>query len=192
MHRAARVRVLISVAAGLLVSGLPAHAQQTDTGVGIVAFSAGGIFGLGAHGSVGGSLAVPTSKYLVPFIDVSYSPLISYGFTYGEQATGKGLFTSSLLDVNGGVRIRFTSKRDWVPYVGLGAGLLRLSTSSYTSGFGTTATVNASRNDLAGNVSVGALYYVTQHVGFGMEVKGYIAQHEHLGRAARGVFYRFP
>ncbi len=128
----------------------------------------------------------------MPFIDLSYSPLTSYAFTYGVNDTGKGLFTSSLFDVNGGVKIRFTSKRDWVPYIGLGAGLLRFSTSSYTSGFNTTATVKTSTNEAAGNVSVGGLYYVTQHVGFGMELKGYLAQHNRFAQATAGVFYQFP
>jgi hypothetical protein len=192
MHYAARGPVLISVAAGLLISSLPAHAQQADTGVAIAAVSGGGIFGLGAHGSAGASLGAPVSKYLVPFIDFSYSPLTSYAFTYGVNLTGKGLYTSSLLDVNGGVKIRFPNKGDWVPYIGLGAGLLRLSSSTYTSGFNTTATVNHSNNDPAGNVSAGALYYVTKRVGFGMELKGYMAQHNRFGRASAGVFYQFP
>jgi hypothetical protein len=67
-----------------------------------------------------------------------------------------------------------------------------LSSSTYTSGFSTTATVNRSNNDLAGNASAGALYYVTQHVGFGMELKGYMAQHNRFGRVSAGVFYQFP
>jgi hypothetical protein len=83
----------------------------------------------------------------VPFIDFSYSPLTSYAFTYGVNLTGKGLYTSSLLDLNGGLKIRFPNKSDWVPYIGLGAGLLRLSSSTYTSGFSTTATVNRSNNE---------------------------------------------
>jgi|SRR5580658_818908 hypothetical protein len=191
MHHTARGSVLFSVAAGLLISSLPAHAQ-TETNVGIAAVSAGGIFGLGGHGSYGASLADPVSKYLMPFIDFSYSPLTSYAFTYGANLTGKGLYTSSLVDVNGGVKVRFTSKRDWVPYIGVGVGLLRLSSTTATSGFSTTATVNTSRDELAGNVSAGGLYYVTPHVGFEIEVKGYMAQQNRFGRASVGVFYQFP
>ncbi|MGO4881584.1 MAG: hypothetical protein ACLP59_12265 [Bryobacteraceae bacterium] len=176
-----------------MISILPAHAQTADTGVGIAEFSGGGIFGLGAHGNVGGSLWVPTSKYAVPYIEFSYSPLTSYGFTYGVNDTGKGLFTSQLWDVNGGIKFRFPSKkRDWVPYVGLGVGLLRHSTSDYTSGFNSVATVNESTDEVAGNVSVGALYYVTRHVGFGMEAKGYFAAHNRVGRATISAFYQFP
>ena len=192
MHHAARGSFLFSIASVLLISSLPAHAQQTDTNVAIAAVSAGGIFGLGAHGSIGASLADPVSRHLVPFIDFSYSPLISYAFTYGADNSGKGLYRSSFLDVNGGVKIRFAGKGDWVPYIGLGAGVLRFSSSTYTSGFSTTATVNQSHSDLAGNVSLGALYYVTQHVGFGIELKGYIAQNNRLVRASAGVFYQFP
>ena len=192
MHHAARGPVLCSIAAGLLISCLTARAQQSDTGVGIASVSAGGVFGLGAHGSIGGSLTAPVSKYVMPFIDFSYSPLISYGFTYGADNTGKGLYRSNLVDVNGGIKIRFTSKSDWVPYVGLGAGLLRFASSTYTSGFSTTSTVNASRDEVAGNASAGALYYITQHVGFGMELKGYMAQHNRFVRASAGIFYQFP
>lgn len=171
----------------------PACAQQADTGVGIAEFSAGGLFGLGAHGNVGGSLWVPTSKYAVPYIEFSYSPLISYGYAYGPDNTGKGLFTSELFDVNGGIKFRFPRKKsDWVPYFGLGVGLLRHSTSDYTSGFNSIATVNTATNEIAGNASVGAIYYVTKHVAFGMEAKGYIAQRERLGRATVSVLYQFP
>jgi hypothetical protein len=192
MLHAARGSVLFSVAAGLLIASLPGRAQQTETGVGIAALEAGGIFGLGAHGNVGGSLTAPISKYLMPFIDFSYSPLTSYAFTYGANLTGKALYTSDLVDVNAGFKIRFPNKSDWVPYIGLGAGLLHLASSDYTSGFGTTATINASRNEVTGNASAGALYYVTQHVGFGIEVKGYAAEHNRFGRATAGIFYQFP
>jgi len=169
-----------------------ANAQQADTGVGIAEFSAGGLFGLGAHGSVGGSLGAPVSKYLVPFIDFSYSPLSTYSYTYGANNTGKALYRSALADVNGGVKIRFPNKSGWVPYIGLGAGLLHLSSSDYASGFNETATIKQSHDEAAGNASVGALYYITQHIGFGMELKGYAAQDRRLMRATAGVFYQFP
>ena len=192
MHYTTRAPVFFSIAAALFISIVPARAQQADTGVAIAEFSAGGIFGLGAHGSVGGSLGVPTAKHIVPFIAFSYSPLTSYAYNYGANNTGKGLFTSSMLDVNGGIRIRFTSKSDWVPYVGLGLGLLRLTSSDYTSGFNETATIKTSMNQLAGNVSVGGLYYITPHVGLGLELKAYDAQHTHFAQATVGAFYQFP
>ncbi|HLY16583.1 MAG TPA: hypothetical protein VKR61_05135 [Bryobacteraceae bacterium] len=168
------------------------NAQQADTGVVIASFEAGGLFGIGAHGSVGGSLAVPQSQHLVPFVDFSYSPLSSYAYTYGVNDTGKALYRSHLIDFNGGLRIRFPNKSDWVPYIGLGAGVLHVASSDNLSGFSTTETINASRNEFAGNASVGALYYVNQHVGFGMEVKGYGAQHNGFVRATAQVFYQFP
>jgi hypothetical protein len=79
-----------------------------------------------------------------------------------------------------------------VPYIGLGAGLLRLSSSTETSGFGATGTVSQTKNEAAGNASAGALYYITQHAGFEIELKGYLAQQNHFGRAAAGVFFQFP
>lgn len=191
MYRTARGWLVCTLAAGLLIC-IPAHAQETDTNVAIAAVSAGGIFGLGAHGSIGGSIAYPSSKHLMPFFDLSYSPLTSYGFTYGADNTGKGLYRSSVLDVNGGIRIRFPGKGDWVPYVGLGAGALRFSSSTYMSGFGTTDTSYRSHTDLAGNASVGGLYYITQHLGLSLELKGYAAQHNRFFRATAGVFCQFP
>jgi hypothetical protein len=192
MHFAARGSILVSMAASLSILGLPAHAQQSDTGVGIATLSAGGIFGLGGHGSYGASIAEAASKYLAPFIDFSYSPLTSYAFTYGTNLTGKGLYTSGLLDLNGGIKVRFPNKSNWVPYIGVGAGVLRLSSSTGTSGFGTTATVNRSNDELAANVSAGGLYYITQHIGFEIELKGYMAHQNQIGRASAGLFFQFP
>ena len=63
MHQAARASILFLVTGGWLVSSLPAQ-SQTDTGVGIFAVSAGGLFGLGGHGSYGASLAEMTGKPL--------------------------------------------------------------------------------------------------------------------------------
>jgi len=192
MHHAARGSVLFSVAASLLISGTPAPAQQADTNVAIATLSAGGIFGLGAHGSFGASLADPVSKYVMPFIDFSYSPLTNYAFTYGSDLSGKGLYRSYLLDVNGGVKIRIPTNSDWVPYIGFGAGLLRSWSNTDTSGFGATATVKQSSDEPAGNISAGGLYYVTQHVGIEMELKGYMAQHNRFARVSAGVFFQFP
>jgi hypothetical protein len=192
MQFAVRGSVLLSVAASLAMAVLPAQAQPTETNVGIVAISAGGIFGLGGHGSYGASLEDPVAKHWMPDIDFSYSPLTSYGYSYGLNDTGKGLFTSSMLDLNGGVKFRFAGKRNWAPYIGVGAGLLRFSTTNATSGFGTTATVNASRTEFAGNFSVGGLYYVTDHLGFLMEAKGYVAQRNQFGRVSLGLFFQFP
>jgi hypothetical protein len=186
MHHAARASVLVLLFAGLSI------AQQADTGVGIASVSGGGLFGQGAHGSAGASFGVATSKYVVPFFDFSYSPLSSYAYTYGASLLGKGLYTSSLLDVNGGLKFRFPNNSDWVPYVGVGAGLLRLSSSNATAGYNTAATINHSTDNPAGNVSAGALYYVTKRVGFCVEAKGYAAQHNRFGRASAGVFYQFP
>jgi len=177
----------------LILFSFAASAQQSDTGVAIAEFSAGGIFGLGAHGSVGGSLGAPISRFLVPFIDFSYSPLISYAYNYGTNLTGKALYGSNLANINGGVKIRFPSKSsDWVPYIGLGGGLLHFSSSDETSGFGATQTITTSRNELAFNGGVGALYYVTQHVGFGIDAKGYVGHPRRFAQATAGVFYQFP
>jgi hypothetical protein len=186
MGRAAGGFILFSLVA---VSCAPA--QQADTGGVIAGFAAGGIFGLGAHGSVGGNLDAPISKHFLPFIDFSYSPLTSYAYAYGADNTGKGLFRSNLVDFNGGVKIRFPGKSDWVPYVGFGAGVLHFSTSNYASGFGATTTVTTGRSELAGNASVGALYYFTPHVGFSGEAKVYAGQHDRFGRVTAGIFYQF-
>ena len=184
--------LLLLALAALSLIVFPLAAQQADTGVVQAAFSGGGIFGLGAHGAVGGSLAAPVSKHLSPFIDFSYSPLTSYAFTYGLQDAGKGLFTSHLVDVNGGLRIRFPGHGDWVPYIGIGAGALHISENTNTSGFGSTSNVTAARNEFAGNASLGGLYYFTPHFGFEVELKGYAGQNTRLARATAGVFYQFP
>jgi hypothetical protein len=171
---------------------LPARAQQTDTGVGIAAISAGGIFGLGAHGSYGASLGAPVSKYLMPFIDFSYSPLTSYGFTYGANLTGKGLYTSSLLDVNGGFKIRFPTRATGYRTLGWEPDSCDLSSSRLYQRFQHDCDRQREPRRVAGNASAGALYYVTQHVGFEMEVKGYMAEHNRFGRASAGIFFQFP
>jgi hypothetical protein len=191
MHYFARGAALAVLAAGLVFVS-QAGAQQSDTNVGIGWATAGGLFGQGAHGSYGVGIGDAVSKHIVPFLDFSYSPLISYGYTYGANETGKGLFTSSVLDFNGGIKIRLPGKGDWVPYFGLGGGLLRFATSNYESGFGTTATLNNNRNELAGNASVGGLYYVTPHVGVDLELKGYAGRYDHILRASAGIFFQFP
>lgn len=184
MVRAALILILFSFAAS---------AQQSDTGVAIAEFSAGGIFGLGAHGSVGGNIGAPISRFLVPYVDFSYSPLTTYSYNYGSNLTGKALYSSSVLDANGGVRIRFAGRRsDWVPYIGVGGGVLHFTSSDETSGFSVTQTIKTSNNELAVNGSIGALYYVTQHVGFGIEAKGYEGHPRRFAQGTMGVFYQFP
>ena len=169
-----------------------ARAQQDNTGGMIASLNGGGIFGLGTHGSVGGSAAFLVSKYVVPFADFSYSPLTTYAFNYGTNNTGKALFTSGLLDANGGIRIRFPNSSYWAPYVGFGGGILHITSTTNMSGFNSTETLHNSRNDPAGNVSAGALYYVNQHVGLSIEIKGYLAQHEHFAQATAGLFFQIP
>ena len=90
MHRAAQSSLVLFIA-GLIMASWPAQAQQADTGGIIGAINAGGLFGLGTHGAAGASLASPVTKYVVPFIEISYSPLISYGYTYGSNLTRQGL-----------------------------------------------------------------------------------------------------
>jgi len=170
------------------------NAQQADTGGAIASISAGGTFGLGAHGAVDGSVAVPASKYLLPYIDFTYSPLATYSFSFGSNLTaGKGLSHSYLLDVNGGLEIRFprSRKSDWVPYVGFGAGLLRIATNTHETELGANITSNQVRDELAGNASAGGLYYITPHVGLKIEAKGYFTGSNRLGQATVGVFYQF-
>jgi len=183
--------LILSLAAGLLVSP-PAFAQEDETGVGQAYVEGGGVFGAGTHGVAALGLAAPVAKYLAPFIEFAYAPLGSYAFTYGLNETGKGLYRSGLIDVNGGIDIRFPNKTHWVPYIGLGAGLLHFSASSYTSGFNSTATINQTRSEFAGSGSLGALYYFTSHVGLRAEVKGYGASDNRLARVTAGVFYQFP
>jgi hypothetical protein len=79
-----------------------------------------------------------------------------------------------------------------VPYIGVGGGVLRLSSSTNTSGFGTTAAVDTSKNELAANVSAGALCYITQHIGMQIEAKGYLAHQNQVGRVSAGLFFQFP
>jgi len=180
------------VSAVLFLESLPLAAQEDNTGVGIATLSAGAGFGVGVHGSYGASLADAATKHVLAFVDFSYSPLTSYAFTYGTNNAGKGLYTSSLFDINGGIKIRFPNRTHWVPYIGVGAGLLRFDSTSNTSGFGTTASISQSNNEIAGNASVGGLYYITGHIGIQIEAKGYVAHPRHFGRATAGLFFQFP
>lgn len=183
---------LLALILGLSIASTPAAAQESDTGVGQVAGFGGGVFGLGAHGTVGASFASPTAKHIVPFLEVSYAPLSNYDFRYGSNDLGKGLHRSRMFDFNGGLKIRFPNKTHSVPYVGLGIGLLHFSADTYSSGFGTAATITQTRNEAAGNLSVGMLYYFTDHFGLQPELKGYLAQDVHYVRASIGLFYQFP
>ncbi|MGA2132685.1 MAG: outer membrane beta-barrel protein [Bryobacteraceae bacterium] len=168
-----------------------ASAQQADTGGAIATLGAGGLFGLGAHGSVDGNVAAPVSKHFMPFIDFAYAPLSSFAYNYGSNDTGKALYRSDLIDVNGGVKIRFPGKGDWVPYIGLGAGALHLWSNTNMSGFGVTENVHTARTELAGNASAGGMYYINPHVGINLEAKGYAAEHNRFAQATIGIFYQF-
>ncbi len=177
---------------GLSLAAVAGAYAQNDGGGAIAVLSAGGLFGQGAHGNVAADLEAPVSRHFMPFLEFSYSPLRTQAFTYGSNNTGKGLFQSYLADLNGGLKIRFPSRKgDWVPYIGFGAGLLHEWSNTHESGFNTTASFGSSSNELAGNFSVGGIYYITPHVGLNLEAKGYAAQHEHFGRATIGIFYHF-
>jgi hypothetical protein len=182
----------LALALGWWMAAPRAAAQEDDTGVGLVEGFGGGVFGLGAHGAAGASFAVPTAKHIVPFLEVAYSPLSTYDFRYGSNDLGKGLHRSRLFDFNGGVKVRFPNRTHAVPYVGLGIGLLHFSADTYASGFGSTTTVTQTRNEAAGNLSAGMLYYLTDHFGLQPELKGYTASNIHFFRASVGIFYQFP
>ena len=113
-HRGRGSQLLLAAAVGM-ISILPAHAQTADTGVGIAEFSGGGIFGLGAHGNVGGSLWVPTSKYAVPVRRIFVFAACQLQLYYGVNDTGEGLFISQLWDLNSGIKFRFPSKEELGP-----------------------------------------------------------------------------
>ena len=107
---------------------MPLYAQQDETGVGEIAGFMGAVMGVGAHVNGGFSFASPTSRHLVPNVELSYSSLGTDSFRTGNFDRGTiNVRNSRMYDVNGGVHIRFPEKRDLAPYVGLGLGLLRFS-----------------------------------------------------------------
>jgi hypothetical protein len=190
MGRAAAAFILCLVTISY-ARGQTQQANVNSNGL-IATIDAGGSFGQGAHSAVGADLAAPVSKYAMPFLDFTYSPLGSYGYTYGLNDTGKGLYTSAMISVNGGLQIRFPNSSFWVPYIGLGGGLLRRTQTNNMSGFNSTETIHSNRNEADALVTAGTLYYITEHVGLSIGIKGMLASHDRFAEATAGLFFQIP
>ena len=155
-------------------------------------FKAGGIFGLGAHGSVGGSLAAPVSKNFVAlhrFFLFSADQLRVYVWR-GQHGQGS-------IPVGTGGRQRrsqnpFSRQRRLGAVRRLRSRAAALLVEHLHERIQRTSTVHESNDELAGNVSAGALYYISQHIGLELELKGYVARDYHFGRATAGLFFQFP
>ena len=179
------------IAAFLLVLAFTLRAQQDETGVGEITGFFGGVTGIDTHPAGGFTFASPTSRHLVPYLEVCYASLGTYDFRSGFLNGTANLRQSRMYDLNGGVHVRFPNRTHAVPYIGAGIGLLRFSSDLESAALSGNTTVHAGANYLAGNLSGGVRYYITNHVGVRPEVKGYLGNKNFI-RLAVGLFYQFP
>lgn len=172
-----RVSVRNLLFAAALAFAAPLSAQPDVIGAPELTGFFGGVFGIGTHPAGGAAFAYPTSRHIVPNVEFSYAPL-----------DGRGAADSRLWDVNGGIHVRFPDRVPRLtPYLGVGIGLVRIENRIPAPPFGR---VTASDNNFAVNLSGGARYYITEHLGVRPEIKGFLGDYT-FTRLSVGVFWQF-
>ena len=164
-------------AAALVFAAAPVPAQPDVINAPELTGFVGGVLGVGSHPAVGAAVAYPTSRYLVPNVEFSYSPLDE-----------RGGIKTRLWDFNGGLHVRFPDRGipRLTPYLGFGIGLIRIENRFPAPPFSRGADVNK----FAVNLSGGARYYITDQFGVRPEIKGFLGDYSFM-RASVGVFWQF-
>jgi hypothetical protein len=192
---------------------------------GFAAFTFGGtatpnldftVFGLGkanyappqSNGGGGVHIGVAMSKRVMVFGEFGYlsggqGQIVNDSYTVGGPGVQRlyAQFKSSAVQGEGGLEVRFPTSRapKLVPYLSLGAGVLR-TTGSLSQGSigdsppGLKSTFSGSLhvNSTIGSGGGGVRYFFTEHAGLRAEVKGFGGQHDlRFGRLVFGLFYQF-
>jgi hypothetical protein len=165
-------------------------AQSNDTDGGEVAAFAGGVFGLGTHGTVGGSAGAAISRYALALFEGSYTPLGSNTIQpWPEKST---VARSHLTDFDVCFHIRVPLKERWAPYGILGVGLLwnGLRQESLDS-HGYQVSYHWNQFNAGFLTGAGVRYFVGENWGIRPEFKVIISK-QTFTQVSMGVFYVVP
>jgi hypothetical protein len=163
-----------------------ADAQSSETNMGEVAAFSGGVFGLGAQPTVGGSTGIAFSRYGIALIEAVYAPLGEHTL---RRRTGPPAEGSRLYDFNGSVHVRVPVRPRWAPYGILGGGLLFNS-------FRTIAEAGSDSDrihefNFGFHTGAGLRYHIGQSWGVRPEFK-VILSNRNYTRFTVGIFYNLP
>ncbi len=170
----------------VLLFVLPVFAQSDGTDVNEVTGYVGAMAGPGTHPTVGATFAVPQSKYLVPLVELGYTPLGNRAFRHDLE----GLVNqSSVFEFSAGGQVRWPITNTLAPYLALGAGLLH-TTTQFTMGKNT-GTTTEGNNYFAFHLGVGTRYYMGRRWGLRPELSFYKTKRD-FAKLSIGLFYEFP
>jgi hypothetical protein len=186
-----RFRLVIAAAVGSLILSASGYAQNLEKGNVEATGQAGIVTGIGTHASFAGSVGTALTDRIFVLGELGYVPL--GGASVGTSGTGGGISIDAggkVFTFMGGVQYQFKEKNAFVPYAGLGLGLVHYSFSSSQTVSGQTTTIDASSSNFYVNFGGGGRYYMKDRWGIKPELMIF-AGDDSFFRFSVGLFYQF-
>jgi Outer membrane protein beta-barrel domain len=186
-----RFRQIIAAAAASLILSASGYAQNLEKGKVEATGQVGLVTGIRTHASFAGSVGKALTDRVFMLGELGYIPL--GGASASGSGPGGGLNFDAggkVVTFMGGAQYQFSEKNAFIPYAGVGLGLVHSSFSSSSTVNGQTTNLDVSSNNFYVNFGGGARYYMKDRWGIKPELMIF-AGDDSFFRFSVGVFYQF-